>query len=579
MIGVKISEVEKTTGLTAKAIRLYEVKGLISVGRKENSYRDYSESEVNTLEKIKILRDLGIGISEIILYFNDVVSLQEVLSNRKKEIEKENVANQKAYDRCLQLLYDLNTENHNSHNIVKKINETPVVLGIDFGTTNISTVIIDIRKKTVLESYMVANNSNLPAAKELSEYDAKWIVNKGKRIVDYLIEAYPNIKSIGITGQMHGVVYIDNQGSAISPLYNWQDNRGNLPFSSNKTYCQEILARTGYTVFSGYGFSTLFYNNLNSIEPKNTRTFCTIMDYFAITLSGNSIPLIHPSNAASFGLYDIRNNRFDCEAINKLGLSHLSLPILAEDGDIVGYYKNIPIGVAIGDNQASFFGSVRQENTKALVNFGTGSQISVVLENPDVIDENLEIRPYLFGKYLLCGSALCGGKAYSILEKFFSKYAAAINNNVNSQYEIMNQLAEQAYINSGMLKVSTQFCGMRNNPNLRGKITNIDEDNFTPENLILGVLQGMVDELKQYFDCMKINGITDLVASGNAVKKNPVLKKLLNYTFNLPVELVCNDEEAAIGAALYAAISNGVIKVEEINDINIYIKGDIDELG
>ena len=96
MIGVKISEVEKTTGLTAKAIRLYEVKGLISVGRKENSYRDYSESEVNTLKKIKILRDLGIGISEIILYFNDVVSLQEVLSNRKKEIEKENVANQKA---------------------------------------------------------------------------------------------------------------------------------------------------------------------------------------------------------------------------------------------------------------------------------------------------------------------------------------------------------------------------------------------------------------------------------------------------------------------------------------------------
>ena len=49
---MKISEVEKTTGLTAKAIRLYEVKGLISVGRKENSYRDYSESEVNTLEKI-----------------------------------------------------------------------------------------------------------------------------------------------------------------------------------------------------------------------------------------------------------------------------------------------------------------------------------------------------------------------------------------------------------------------------------------------------------------------------------------------------------------------------------------------
>ncbi len=38
---MKISEVEKITGLTAKAIRLYEEKGLISVERRDNSYRDY----------------------------------------------------------------------------------------------------------------------------------------------------------------------------------------------------------------------------------------------------------------------------------------------------------------------------------------------------------------------------------------------------------------------------------------------------------------------------------------------------------------------------------------------------------
>ena len=576
---MKISDVEKATGLTAKAIRLYEEKGLISVNRSENTYRDYSESQVSLLKEIKILRDLGIGISEICLYFNEVISLQELLNKRKKDIESENATNRKNYDKCLQLLYDLSKKKPNASNGKKTINESAAILGIDIGTTNISTVIIDIEKNYVLETYTVVNDSKLTTDKELSEFDANWITNKAKLIVDYLIEAYPNIKSIGITGQMHGIVYVGKDGEWVSPLYNWQDNRSNQVFGYNKTYCREIFERTGYTVFPGYGFSTLFYNNHRGIEPKNATSFCTIMDYFAMTLSGNTIPLIHPTNAASFGLYDLQNNCFDCQAINKLGLSHLSLPTLAKDDDIVGYYKNIPISVAIGDNQASFFGSVRQENTRALVNFGTGSQISVVSEHPDCIDENLEIRPYLFGKYLLCGSALCGGKAYSILERFFSKYVAATTNNVSSQYEVMNSLAEKAYSQKEALKVSTQFCGTRANPDLRGAITEISDDNLTPENLILGVLQGMCNELKTYFDRMETDHITSIIASGNAVKKNPVLKNLLKDTFHLPVELMSYNEEAAIGVALYAAISNGVIKIDQINEIAVYTEGNNNELG
>ena len=188
------------------------------------------------------------------------------------------------------------------------------------------------------------------------------------------------------------------------------------------------------------------------------------------------------------------------------------------------------------------------------------------MDRTDTIGKNLEIRPYLFGKYLLCGSALCGGKAYSILETFFSKYAAVITNNKASQYETMNDLAQKAYSEKRTLRVSTQFCGTRANPDLRGAITEIDDENFTPENLILGVLQGMVDELKLYFDSMGQNQITGLIASGNAVKRNPVLQMLLKDTFRLTVELVDNDEEAAIGAALYAGISNGIMDSSGINE-------------
>ena len=62
---MKINDVKKITGLTAKAIRLYESKGLINVSREENGYRNYSENDVEVLKKIKLFRRIGIAISDI----------------------------------------------------------------------------------------------------------------------------------------------------------------------------------------------------------------------------------------------------------------------------------------------------------------------------------------------------------------------------------------------------------------------------------------------------------------------------------------------------------------------------------
>ncbi|MBQ8558616.1 MAG: hypothetical protein IJ439_01330 [Tyzzerella sp.] len=453
------------------------------------------------------------------------------------------------------------------------------ILGIDIGTTNISVVVIDIEENTVIKTCTVANDSKLLTDSDLSECDAKVITDKARQIIDCFIEDCPNIKSIGITGQMHGVVYVDENGQLVSPLYTWQDGRSNRLFAQNKTYREEIYARTGYAVSPGYAFSTLFYNQINNLEPKRAKTFCTIMDYIAMNLTGNITPLIHPTNAASFGLYNLQKNCFESKAVEQLELSHLTMPRIAKEGEIVGFYHNIPVSVAIGDNQASFYGSVKDEKTSALVNFGTGSQISVVLDSVKKVDEDLEIRPYLFGKYLLCGSALCGGKAYAVLEKFFFKYAEAVMENPKSQYEVMNELALKYYSKERTLKVSTQFSGTREEPALRGTITQIDCENLTPENLILGTLQGMVEELKKYFDCMKLDRIRGLVASGNAVQKNKVLRMLLADTFHLNVDLTSNNEEAAIGAALYASVCNNVIEATQAKKIITYREDHKNELG
>ena len=108
--GVKmtIKDIEKQTGLTAKSIRFYEAKGLITVGRnKENSYRDYSPDAITLLKKIKLFRYLDFSIDEI----KKMLDMQEkqikdiLIKQAEKFAEKRDVYKNKQ-DICLALAKD-----------------------------------------------------------------------------------------------------------------------------------------------------------------------------------------------------------------------------------------------------------------------------------------------------------------------------------------------------------------------------------------------------------------------------------------------------------------------------------------
>ena len=63
---MKINEVEARVGITKKNIRFYEEQGLLTPGRNsENGYRDYGEEEVAVLQRIKLMRKLGVPLEEI----------------------------------------------------------------------------------------------------------------------------------------------------------------------------------------------------------------------------------------------------------------------------------------------------------------------------------------------------------------------------------------------------------------------------------------------------------------------------------------------------------------------------------
>lgn len=78
---MRIKEVEKATGLTAKAIRLYESKGLLSVSRQaENDYRDYSPEDVKRLKTIAVLRRLDVSVANIKRWCDGEAELTDLIS-------------------------------------------------------------------------------------------------------------------------------------------------------------------------------------------------------------------------------------------------------------------------------------------------------------------------------------------------------------------------------------------------------------------------------------------------------------------------------------------------------------------
>lgn len=79
---MNIGEIEKLTSLTRANIRFYEREKLLNPKRKENSYRDYSEADVQTLLKIKLLRELGVSIEEIRQLQENSLDLKQVLEER-----------------------------------------------------------------------------------------------------------------------------------------------------------------------------------------------------------------------------------------------------------------------------------------------------------------------------------------------------------------------------------------------------------------------------------------------------------------------------------------------------------------
>lgn len=124
----------------------------------------------------------------------------------------------------------------------------------------------------------------------------------------------------------------------------------------------------------------------------------------------------------------------------------------------------------------------------------------------------------------------------------------------------MDKAISEKRVSEIPLTISPRFSGTREKPSERGSINNIDINNFTPVNMMIGMLKGITTELFDLYNEMcKIKKVkaTVLVGSGNGIRRNKYLQTILEEVFQLKLQMPVHEEEAAYGAAMFSLVSVG----------------------
>ena len=186
----------------------------------------------------------------------------------------------------------------------------PLFMGIDMGTTNIAALIVEIPSGDVRAVSVVPNDSEITGEEDRlrgrSEWDAERAAELAfKAAAEAAARVDPQmIRGIGVTGQMHGVVLVSEDGRPLTPFIGWQDKRCDekMP-GSDRTYIDYMIELAGRDGFrregcrpaTGYMGSTLFWLKENDALPDEPATPCFLPDYIVMRMTGC---LLYTSDAA-----------------------------------------------------------------------------------------------------------------------------------------------------------------------------------------------------------------------------------------------------------------------------------------
>ncbi len=461
-----------------------------------------------------------------------------------------------------------------------------VLLGIDLGTTKTTAIAVDYESGEILHRAAVGSDGRLDSSAGRSEWDSRRLLECAadclRELAEQLGPQASTVAAIGVTGQQHGCVVLDDQRKPQTPFINWQDQRGNEAVDSGKTTWVDLarervgskaVERTGCRINSGFLATTIFWMRENGCLPSGGRA-SFLADLFVGELT-NTAPVSEPTMAGSAGVFDVTSRAWDADAIAALGLRADMFPEIREVSSPVGQLDEaiaeqsglragIPVSAAIGDHQASFLGSVADRSTSVLLNIGTGAQVAVFTEGVDFTSP-IELRPFPVSGNLLSNVGLAGGWSFQLVENLVQQIGRDVFG-VEADaplYGRLTELASQAEGGCGGVSCVPTFTGTRSDPSQRASFAGLSPQNLTPANLFRSVLDGMATNYRTAWDqvvAVTGNRQTQLVGAGNGLRENVVLAESVASAFRLSPQVTQHREGAAFGAALAGAGAAGVFE-------------------
>lgn len=444
------------------------------------------------------------------------------------------------------------------------------LLGIDLGTSSIKAMLLDTERGVIgIESQKY--DVEIPAANCAEQNPDHWwnaTIELCSRLKKKYQEAFGQIRGIGLSGQMHGLVTVDKQGNILRPAIIWLDQRSceeveEINQGMTEDEKKQILHNR---IYPGFAFPSLLW--IKKHEPDLYGQISKIMqpkDYIRYKLTGYIGTDV--SDASATAMFDVGQREWAWAVIRRFGIpehifadchesTEIAGMVTSESAVLCGLQEGIPVVFGCGDQMAQSIGNGVIGEGCIVSNIGTGGQISTYADK-DIYDRQLRTHTFchalnhaytVFGATLSCGLSL----------KWLTNQILEIDD-----FEQCNELASQIAPGSDGIIYLPYLSGERTpimNAHAKGVIYGFKLEH-DKRHMIRAVMEGIIYSLKDSLDLLEDMGIrSNLVIASGGGSVSKLLLQMQADIFEKQIK-VCNvKEQACLGACMLAGIGTGVLK-------------------
>ena len=448
------------------------------------------------------------------------------------------------------------------------------IVSIDQGTTSSRVVLFDTK-----------GNIKFISQYEFKQYFPRngWVEHNPNEIWSTTIKALKqvikkakslkgHILTIGITNQRETTILWNKKNG--KPIYNaivWQDRRTQEYCKSlkNKNYENTFRKKTGLFIdpyFSATKIKWILDNVKVSkkLLKTNNLLFGTVDTFLIWKLTKGKQHLTEATNASRTMLFNINNNKWDNEILQKLKIPRSILPEVKNSADNFGKTdkrvtgKEIPISAVLGDQQAAAVGQACFEKGSIKSTYGTGAFIIMNTGSKKINSKNKLLTTICYRlnnktTYALEGSIFIAGAGVQWLRDKIKL--------INNAYET-EKIAKSTKSNNEVYVVPA-FSGIGApywRPDARGLITGLTRDSDW-KTLVRATVESVAYQSYDLFYSMNKDGLKPrIVKIDGGMVANNWFSQFLADVINLKVIRPKVLETTALGAALFAGYQVGEFK-------------------